>query len=62
MANPQQTDAATPTFNEFPPTPYEEWRKAIDKILKGAPFEKRLITKTYEDIDLQPMYLSLIHI
>jgi methylmalonyl-CoA mutase len=49
-------DAATPTFNEFPPTPYEEWRKAIDKILKGAPFEKRLITKTYEDIDLQPMY------
>ncbi|MBK7982218.1 MAG: acyl-CoA mutase large subunit family protein [Candidatus Competibacteraceae bacterium] len=56
MANPQQTDAATPTFNEFPPTPYEEWRKAIDKILKGAPFEKRLITKTYEDIDLQPMY------
>jgi methylmalonyl-CoA mutase len=55
MSN-QQTDAATPTFNEFPPTPYEEWRKAIDKILKGAPFEKRLITKTYEDIDLQPMY------
>ena len=29
MSNPQ-TDAATPTFNEFPPTPYEEWRKAID--------------------------------
>jgi len=55
MSN-QQTDAATPTFNEFPPTPYEEWRKAIDKVLKGAPFEKRLITKTYEDIDLQPMY------
>ncbi|MFZ1325634.1 MAG: methylmalonyl-CoA mutase family protein [Candidatus Contendobacter sp.] len=55
MSN-QSMDAATPTFNEFPPTPYEEWRKAIDKILKGAPFEKRLITKTYEDIDLQPMY------
>jgi len=55
MSN-QSMDAATPTFNEFPPTPYEEWRKAIDKILKGAPFEKRLITKTYEEIDLQPMY------
>ena len=55
MSN-QSMDAATPTFDEFPPTPYEEWRKAIDKILKGAPFEKRLITKTYEDIDLQPMY------
>ena len=55
MSN-QTMDAATPTFDEFPPTPYEEWRKAIDKILKGAPFEKRLITKTYENIDLQPMY------
>lgn len=49
-------DAATPTFTEFPPTPYAEWRKAIDKVLKGAAFEKRLITKTYEGIDLQPMY------
>lgn len=55
MSN-QSTDAATPTFDEFPPTPLEEWRKAIDKVLKGAPFEKRLVTKTYEDIDLQPMY------
>ena len=56
MSNQQQADAATPTFNEFPPTPYEEWRKAVDKALKGAPFEKRLVTKTYENIDLQPMY------
>ena len=56
MSNPQQADATTPTFNEFPPTPYEEWRRAVDKVLKGAPFEKRLITKTYEEIDLQPMY------
>ena len=56
MSNPQQADAATPTFNEFPPTPYEEWRRAVDKAIKGASFEKRLITKTYEEIDLQPMY------
>ncbi len=56
MSNPQQADAAIPTFEEFPPTPYEEWRKVVDKFLKGAPFEKRLVTKTYEEIDLQPMY------
>ena len=56
MLNPQQADAATPTFDEFPPTPYEEWRRAVDKFLKGAPFEKRLVTRTYEEIDLQPMY------
>jgi methylmalonyl-CoA mutase len=52
----KQTDAALPTFDEFAPTPYEEWRKVVDKFLKGAPFEKRLVTKTYENIDLQPMY------
>ena len=56
MSNPKQADAATPTFDEFPPTPYEEWRRAVDKAIKGASFEKRLITKTYEEIDLQPMY------
>ncbi len=56
MSNPQAADLTAPTFDEFPPTLYEEWRKAIDKVLKGAPFEKRLVTKTYENIDLQPMY------
>ncbi len=56
MSDQQLADAATPTFSEFPPTTYEEWRKVVDKFLKGAPFEKRLITKTYEEIDLQPMY------
>jgi methylmalonyl-CoA mutase len=56
MSNPQAADLTAPTFNEFPPTPYEEWRKVVDKFLKGAPFEKRLVTKTYENIDLQPMY------
>ncbi|MDQ5910258.1 MAG: methylmalonyl-CoA mutase [Pseudomonadota bacterium] len=56
MSSPQAADLTAPTFDEFPPTPYEEWRKVVDKFLKGAPFEKRLVTKTYENIDLQPMY------
>jgi methylmalonyl-CoA mutase len=56
MSNPQAADLTAPTFDEFPPTPYEEWRKVVDKFLKGAPFEKRLVTKTYENIELQPMY------
>ncbi|MBI5404321.1 MAG: acyl-CoA mutase large subunit family protein [Ignavibacteriae bacterium] len=42
--------------NDFPETPYEEWRKTAEKDLKGVPFEKKLITKTYEGIDLQPIY------
>lgn len=46
----------TRLFSEFPPTSYEEWYKETEKALKGAPFEKRLLTKTYEGITLQPMY------
>lgn len=43
-------------FPEFPPATYEEWYREAVASLKGAPFEKRVITKTYEEIDLQPMY------
>jgi methylmalonyl-CoA mutase len=49
-------ELSAPTFAEFPAPGYEEWRKAAEAAIKGAPFEKVLITKTYEGIDLQPMY------
>ncbi len=56
----QETTATTaqrpPMFDMFAPATYEEWRAAAEKALKGAPFEKRLITKTYEQILLQPIY------
>jgi methylmalonyl-CoA mutase len=45
-----------PNFNEFPQPTYEEWREAAEAALKGGSFEKRLITRTHEGIDLQPMY------
>ncbi len=40
----------------FPPHSYEEWKDAAIKLLKGAPFEKKLLTKTHEGITLQPIY------
>lgn len=43
-------------LEEFPPHSYAMWRKAAEDLLKGAPFEKRLITPTYEGFDLQPIY------
>ncbi|TRZ52688.1 methylmalonyl-CoA mutase [bacterium] len=42
--------------NDFPETTYEEWKKVVEKDLKGAPFGKKLITKTYEEINLSPIY------
>ncbi len=43
-------------FWEFPIPSYDEWREVTEKSLKGASFEKKLVTKTYEGISLQPMY------
>lgn len=40
----------------FPVPTYEEWKAVVEKDLKGAPFEKKLVTKTYEGINLQPLY------
>jgi methylmalonyl-CoA mutase len=43
-------------FNAFPHPTYEEWRELTEKSLKGASFEEKLVTHTYEGMDLQPMY------
>ncbi|WP_088040677.1 methylmalonyl-CoA mutase family protein [Bacillus sp. EAC] len=45
-------------FNEFPKPTVNEWRDVVEKSLKGATIEEKLVTKTYEEISLQPMYRS----
>jgi methylmalonyl-CoA mutase len=39
---------------DFPPATHEEWRKLVDAVLKGAPFE-RLIGKTYDGLSIAPL-------
>nr|WP_321467498.1 methylmalonyl-CoA mutase family protein [uncultured Desulfobulbus sp.] len=43
-------------LKDFPANTHAEWMEAVDKQLKGKPFEKTLVKKTYEGIDIQPMY------
>ena len=43
-------------FAEFPDATAAEWRKAAEESLAGAPFEKKVVTKTPEGIDLRPIY------
>jgi methylmalonyl-CoA mutase len=43
-------------LEEFPEHTYEQWRAAAEALLKGAPFERLLVSKTYEDITIQPIY------
>jgi methylmalonyl-CoA mutase len=40
---------------EFPASTYQDWRKLVDGVLKGAPFEK-LVGKTYDGIKIEPIY------
>src|SRR5262245_33786371 len=42
--------------DDFPPVGYEAWRPLAEADLEGAAFEQKLVTHTYEGIDLQPVY------
>ena len=41
---------------DFPPVGYDEWRTLAEEALAGTPFERKLVTHTYEGIDIQPIY------
>ncbi|MCA9142575.1 MAG: methylmalonyl-CoA mutase [Planctomycetaceae bacterium] len=42
--------------DDFPPVGYEQWRSLVEESLQGVPFEKKLVTHTYEGFDVQPLY------
>jgi methylmalonyl-CoA mutase len=40
---------------DFAPATYDDWRKLVDGVLKGAPFEK-LVGKTADGLTIEPIY------
>jgi len=40
----------------FPQPGYDHWRALVDKALKGAGFDKRLVAKTADGIAIKPLY------
>src|SRR2546429_545912 len=40
---------------DFAPASYDDWRKLVEGVLKGAPFEK-LVGKTYDGLRIEPIY------
>jgi methylmalonyl-CoA mutase len=40
---------------DFQPATYDDWRKLVDGVLKGAPFEK-LVGKTSDGLNIDPIY------
>ena len=43
-------------FEQFPGVSYEEWRAKVEADLKGADFEKKLVWRTNEGFNVQPIY------
>jgi len=41
---------------EFPAATREQWRQLVADVLKGAPFDKRLVAKTYDGLTIEPLY------
>ena len=42
----------------FPAPSHAAWRALVDADLKGAPFEKKLVARLYEGLDVQPLYTA----
>lgn len=51
-----KTSASPSLLAEFPAPAPADWRRVAEESLEGAPFEKKLVTRTPEGIDLQPIY------
>lgn len=45
-----------PLASAFPPTTRDEWLTLVDGVLKGADFEKRLVSRTYDGLRIEPLY------
>src|SRR3954464_3325779 len=52
MSEPEELAFAS----EFPAATREQWLKLVDGVLKGASFEKRLVSQTYDGLTTQPLY------
>ena len=50
------TDAETLALAaDYPPATWDDWKKLVDGVLKGAPFE-RLKSRTYDGLTIEPLY------
>lgn len=54
--NKTMADEKLNLLKEFPPITDEQWMEVVTKDLKGADFNRRLVWKTNERIDIRPFY------
>lgn len=49
-------DGASRLSAEFPAASQEDWRKLVDAALGGLSFDESLVSLSYDDIELEPVY------
>ncbi|HYP16680.1 MAG TPA: methylmalonyl-CoA mutase, partial [Opitutus sp.] len=47
---------SSPAIQDALADAYARWRAVVDSELKGAPFDKKLVTRTPEGVAVQPLY------
>jgi methylmalonyl-CoA mutase len=52
----EPSPAFLPLAADFPPATREQWLDLVAGLLKGAPFERRLVAKTRDGLEIQPLY------
>jgi methylmalonyl-CoA mutase len=45
-----------PLAAEFPAATRDQWLKLVEGVLKGAPFDKRLVGRTFDGLAIEPLY------
>src|SRR4051794_20416511 len=45
-----------PLAAEFPAATREQWLALVENVLKGADFEKKLVSRTYDGLRIEPLY------
>lgn len=45
-----------PLAADFPPATEAQWRSLVEKVLKGADFDRRLVSRTADGIAVKPLY------
>ncbi|MDX2221669.1 MAG: methylmalonyl-CoA mutase family protein [Rhodospirillaceae bacterium] len=53
---PQPDPDILPLAAEFPAATDAAWLALVDKILGGVPFEKKLVSRTYDGLAIKPLY------
>ena len=57
VANDRDSALADPNFGAaFPAASRQEWLALVDKVLAGAPFDRKLVASTYDGLAIQPLY------